>query len=86
MEAWLHDMRVLKEQEEAATQDAALKSKMWGEVRAPAVPHFTPQRAGVSSVLAQEAVRRSRARGRGERERERKGGSAVRVLLNRLQL
>jgi hypothetical protein len=35
MEAWLHDMRVLKEQEEAATQDATLKGKMWGEVRAP---------------------------------------------------
>jgi hypothetical protein len=80
-------MRVLKEQEEAATQDAALKGKMWGEVRAPTLPHFTPLRAGVSSVLAQ-AVRRSRASGRGARlweggwgdggvggaERERKGG------------
>ena len=40
MEAWLHDMRVLKEQEEAATQDAALKGKMWGEVRATILPHW----------------------------------------------
>ena len=61
MEAWLHDMRVLKEQEEAATQDAALKGKMWGEVRATILPHWGG-------------------------ERERKGGGAVRVLLNRLQV
>ena len=83
MEAWLHDMRLLKEQEEAATQDAALKGKMWSEVRAAILPHFTPLRAGVPSVLAQ-AVRRSRREvgGRGcggavgwrGRERQRKGG------------